>query len=89
MEETFMGGVGAALQKTWDVVVKGEHPEAPTMPAPPPSMSDTAEKAKNDASAETAANAERKNRGRASTVLTGASGVSEKATTSRRTLLGE
>lgn len=84
-----MGGVGAALQKTYDVIVKGETPQAPQMPAPPPSMDDPAEKAKNDKAVETAANAERKTRGRATTVLTGASGLKDEATTSRRTLLGD
>lgn len=62
---------------------------APGLPPPPPSpTSDPAEKKKTDASAESAADAERRSRGRASTMLTGSSGDTSKATVSRRTLLG-
>lgn len=82
-----MGGAGAALQKAYDFTVKGETPTPPppVAPPPPPPTPQNAEVA--DAQKQAAAN-ERKARGRASTLLTGAGGVTTAATTAGRTLLG-
>lgn len=81
-----MGGVGQALQKTYDVLVKGETPQAPALAPPPPPPTPATSSDAQDAAAKK--ERDRSSRGRASTMLTGASGLSSTATTSGRTLLG-
>ncbi len=81
-----MGGVGQALQRTYDVLVKGETPQAPAVP-PPPAPLDT-KNPETAAALDAAAANERKAKGRASTYLTGAGGLTTQATTAGRTLLG-
>lgn len=83
-----MSGVGQALQKTWDVLVKGERPEAPALPPPPPPPSPTGQDPATAKSMDEAAANERRAKGRASTYLTGAAGLTTQATTAGRTLLG-
>jgi hypothetical protein len=82
-----MSGVGHALQKTYDVLVKGETPQAPVVAPPPPPPDPTKDPAVNKAQDDAALN-ERKAKGRASTMLTGASGLTTASTTAGRTLLG-
>lgn len=87
-----MGGAGKAIQKTYDVLVKGETPQAPAPLAPPPPppspVGDSANAKQTNEAMEAAAAAERKARGRSSTLLTGAQGLTSDAPTSRRMLLG-
>jgi hypothetical protein len=60
-----------------------EPPQLPPIPAPP-SAQDPAVAA----NMEKAADAERRNRGRASTILTGGQGLTSESTTAKRRLLG-
>lgn len=81
-----MGGVARAFQGTYDTLIKGQVPQAPELPPPPaaPTGDDpAAQKAQEEAAA-----AERRQRGRASTLLTGAAGITTEAPTSKRMLLG-
>lgn len=79
-----MSGIGNSLQKLYDYSVKGETPQAPVLAPPPPPATPENSSAAMDA----AALNERKAKGRASTYLTGAGGVTTQATTASRTLLG-
>jgi len=89
---SFIPDLAKTFQQSYNSLIKGEKPQAPGLAAPPalpsPGSSDPDAAKKAQDAQETAAAAERRSRGRASTLLTGASGLSGEAPVSRRMLLG-